>query len=358
MSSLLKKCSSCFESLSTNGKYPIPLIPSPFALRLSKGEGRVLTTYVSAIAAALFLLTAQAGPAAAQLKKIRFAVATIAISEVPFKVAQLKGFYREEGLDVEMILIRGAVGAPALISGSVDYTSSSGAVIAAGVRGLKMKLILIVASKPAFDLVASAQIQSIPQLKGKIVGLSSRGGAVDLLTQAVLKRNGLNPNTDVTTMVVGSQEELMIALRTGRISAALLSSPRQFMLYREGFKQLGYAGDYMPTYPTGGIGATDDKIMREPGEVSAFVRASLKGMKYYKQNPVEATNILVGFLGIKDSPLAAQVYSAHVERLAPNGYEDDSWANGAIEFTKQSLGIKKEIPVSQVFDFSFVKKSL
>ncbi len=112
----------------------------------------------------------------------------------------------------------------------------------------------------------------------------------------------------------------------------------------------------MPTYPTGGIGATEDKLARDPGEVSAFVRASLKGMRYYKQNRVEATNVLASFLGIKDSSLAAQVYSAHVERLAGNGYEDDAWANGAIEFTKQSLGIKRDIPVSQVFDFSFVKK--
>jgi len=314
--------------------------------------------YARAIVVALSFLFLASKPAPAQLKKVRFAVATIAISEVPFKVAQLKGFYREEGLDVEMILIRGAVGAPALISGSVDYTSSSGAVIAAGVRGLKMKLIFIVASKPAFDLVAQPQIQTIPQLKGKIVGLSSRGGAVDLLTQAMLKRHGLNPSTDVVSMVVGSQEELMIALRTGRIAAALLSPPRQFMLYRDGFKQLGYSGDYMPTYPTGGIGATDDKIGKEPGEVSAFVRASLKGMKYYQQNPVEATHILANFLTIKDPTLAAQVYAAHAARLAPNGYEDDSWANGAIEFTKQSLGIKNEIPVNQVFDFSFVKKGL
>jgi hypothetical protein len=67
---------------------------------------------------------------------------------------------------------------------------------------------------------------------------------------------------------------------------------------------------------------------------------------------------LAGFLGIKDPTLAAQVYSAHVERLAPNGYEDDAWASGAIEFTKQSLGINKDIPVNQVFDFSFVKKGL
>ena len=72
--------------------------------------------YAPAAMVAFLALFCGVKPAPAQLKKVRFAVATIAISEVPFKVAQLKGFYREEGLDVETILIRGAVGAPALIS--------------------------------------------------------------------------------------------------------------------------------------------------------------------------------------------------------------------------------------------------
>ena len=72
-----------------------------------------------------------AAPLSAQLKKVRFSTTGISISELPFKVAQLKGFWREEGLDVETILIRGAVGMQALLGGSVDYTSASGSTIAA-----------------------------------------------------------------------------------------------------------------------------------------------------------------------------------------------------------------------------------
>ncbi|MBI4523567.1 MAG: ABC transporter substrate-binding protein [Deltaproteobacteria bacterium] len=313
--------------------------------------------YCLLIAATCFLIVFETNPVSAQLKKVRFAVATIAISEVPFKVAQLKGFYREEGLDVETILIRGAVGVQALIGGSVDYSSSSGAVIAAGVRGLGLKLVLIVSSKPAFDLVSRPNIRSIDQLKGKIVGISSRGGAVDLLTQLILRQNGLTPDKDVTSLVVGSAEELMIALRAGLISAALLSPPRQFLLYREGFNQLAYSGDYLPTYPTGGIGATENKIKKEPEEVLAFVKGSLKGMNYYRQNRSESIDILAKFLGIKDPALAAQVYDLHASRLAKNGSADESWMRGAIEFTKRSLGVSKEIPPGQAFDFSFVQKA-
>ena len=82
-------------------------------------------------------------PASAQLKKVRFSTTGISISELPFKVAQLKGCWREEGLGVETILIRGAVGMQALLGGSVDYTSASGSTIAADVRGLPVKLVFI-----------------------------------------------------------------------------------------------------------------------------------------------------------------------------------------------------------------------
>ncbi len=306
----------------------------------------------------LFCFLMSAMPASAQLKKVRFALATIAISEVPFKVAQLKGFYRDEGLDVDMILIRGAVGIQALIGGSVDYSSSSGAAIAAGVRGLGLKLVLIVASKPAFDFVSQPQIRSFQQLKGKVVGISSRGGAVDLVTQMMLKRNGLMPNKDVTLIVIGSAEELMLALKSGLISAALLSPPRQFLLYREGFNQLAYSGDYLPTYPTGGIGCTAEKINKEPDEVLAFVRGSLRGLQYYRRNRSESIQILSKFLGIKDLALAAQVYDWHASRVTPDGVADEAWMKGATDFTKQSLGVQKDVPASQVFDFSFARKAL
>ena len=215
----------------------------------------------------VLFLTMAASPLSAQLKKVRFSTTGISISELPVKVAQLKGFWREEGLDVEVILIRGAVGMQALLGGSVDYTSASGSTIAAAVRGLPVKLVFISSAKPMFELVSQAQIKSIQELKGKIVGISSRGGSNDLMMQLILQKNGLAPNKDVTTIIVGAQEETVIALRTGRIAAALLTPPRNFMLQRDGFNRLAYASDYLPTYGNGGIGVTDEKIKTNPAEV-------------------------------------------------------------------------------------------
>jgi NitT/TauT family transport system substrate-binding protein len=306
----------------------------------------------------IFSLTAVT-PVMAQLKKVRFSVSAASIAEVPFRIANIKGFYRDEGLDVEMIFIRGAVGMQALLGGSVDYTSASGSTIAAAVRGIPVKLVFIASAKPQFDLIAQSQIRSVADLKGKQVGISSRGGAIDLLTQLIVQKDGLVPNKDVVSLVIGGQEDTVLALRAGRIAAALLTPPRPLILQREGFNRIAYSGDYMPSYPSGGIGVTDEKIKTSPGDLLAFVKGSVRGLQFARQNRPEAMKILAGYFSIKDQTLTEEFFDLYLSRLPADGSADEAWMKGAIEFTQKSLGSAgKEIPTSQVFDFSFVNKAM
>jgi NitT/TauT family transport system substrate-binding protein len=314
------------------------------------------TRYIGSLI--LVILLFDAAPVVAQLRKIRFSTSAISIAELPFKIAQVKGFYREEGLDVEAILIRGAVGMQALLGGSVDYTSASGSTIAAAVRGLPVKLVFISSAKPQFDLISQPQIKSVQDLKGKVIGISSRGGSNDLITQMILQKNGLAPNKDVTMIIIGGQEDAALALRTGRIAATLLTPPRPFLLLREGFNRIAYSGDYLSTYPNGGIGATDEKIKNQPAEVLGFVKASVKALQFSRQNRAEMLKMMPAYLGIKDAALIEQLYDLYLSRLSADGSADEAWMRGAIEFTQKSLGDgAKEVPPRQVFDFSFVQKA-
>jgi ABC-type nitrate/sulfonate/bicarbonate transport system substrate-binding protein len=306
----------------------------------------------------ILFLTIGAAPLAAQLKKVRFSTTGVSISELPFKVAQLKGFWREEGLDVETILIRGAVGMQALLGSSVDYTSASGSTIAAAVRGLPVKLVFVSSSKPQFELISQPQIKSVQDLKGKIVGISSRGGSNDLMMQMILQKNGLAPNKDVTTILVGAQNETVIALRTGLIAAALLTPPRNFLLQRDGFNRIAYSGDYLSTYANGGIGVTDEKIKANPAEVLALVKGTLKGLQFSRQNRAEMVKIMPEYLGVKDAALIDQLYDLYLSRQSVDGSVDENWMRGAIEFTQKTLGgAVNEVPPNQVFDFSFAQKA-
>lgn len=299
-----------------------------------------------------------ASPASAQLKKIRFSVSSISTTEIAYRMAQMKGFYRDEGMEVEMIVIRGAIGIPALVGGSVDYASAAGAVIAAAMRGIPLKLVLIVSSRPQFDLVSVPEIKSIQQLKGKAVGISSRGGAIDLLMQTILTQHGLTPHKDVNLLVVGTPEETMLAMKTGRVAAGLFTPPRPLILRREGYNKIAYAGDYMSHYPSGGIATTDEKIKGNPQEVLSFIRASQRGIQYYAQNRNEAIELVMSYLGIKDPTLAAEVYDLHSSRLNLGGALDDAWMRGAIDFTKKSMSVTKDVPPGQVFNFSFAEKAM
>jgi ABC-type nitrate/sulfonate/bicarbonate transport system substrate-binding protein len=308
-------------------------------------------------ASVLMIAFSATNDATAQLRKVRLAIPTLDIITLPLKMAQAKGFYQKEGQEVEIILVAGALGVRALLGNSVDFSTASGSVLAAAIRGVPVKLVHIIAAKPTFDLVAEPKIQSFQQLTGKLVGISTRGGTFEHVTRLILERNGLNLDRDVTILALGRQDDLHLALKAGRISAAIYSPPRNLMLYRDGFYKLAFSGDYLPHYPVGGIGVTDEMIKRNPSEIVSFVRATLRGLTYYRQNRSESIKFIVKELKLNDESLAAQMFDWHPTVLAEKPLPDQAWITGAVEFTKKSLDVTTNIPAEQVFDFSFIDKA-
>ena len=293
----------------------------------------------------------------AQLKKVRLAIPTFDIVTLPLKMAQAKGFYQKEGLEVEIILVTGSLGVPAVLGNSVDFSTASGSILAAAARGVPVKLVSIITTKPTFDLISDPKIQSFPQLKGKLVAITTRGGTFEHITRMILERNGLNPDKDVTILALGRQDDLYLGLKAGKISAAIFSPPRSLMLAREGFFKLAVSGDYLPHYPIGGLGVTDDLIRKNPGNIQAFVSATLRGMAYYRQNRAESIKFIAKELKMPDESLAIQMFDWHQTVLADEGRPSQAWINGVLDFTRKSLDIKTPIAPEQVFDFSFVDKA-
>ncbi|HEX6439848.1 MAG TPA: ABC transporter substrate-binding protein, partial [Candidatus Binatia bacterium] len=255
----------------------------------------------------------------AQLKKVRLAIPTVDIVTLPLKMAQAKGFYQKEGLDVEIILIAGALGVRAVLGNSVEFTTASGSILAAAARGIPVKLVSVITAKPTFDLISEPQIQNFQQLKGKQIGISTRGGTFEHITRLILERNGLNPDKDITILALGRQDDLHLALKSGRISAAIYSPPRSLMLYRDGFHKLAFSGDYLPHYPIGGIGVTDDLIKKRRADIHSFVAATLTGIAYYRQNRSEAIEFIAAELKMSDASLAEQMFDWHRTVLADEG---------------------------------------
>jgi NitT/TauT family transport system substrate-binding protein len=300
-------------------------------------------------------LTASA--AFAQLKKVRLAIPTVDIVTLPLKMAQAKGFYQKEGLQVEIILIAGALGVRAVLGNSVEFSTASGSILAAAARGVPVKLVSVITAKPTFDLISEPRIQNFQQLKGKQIGISTRGGTFEHITRLILESNGLSPDKDITILALGRQDDLHLALKSGRISAAIYSPPRSLMLYRDGFHKLAFSGDYLPHYPIGGIGVTDDLIKRRRADIHPFVAATLAGINYYRQNRSESIKFIASELKMSDASLAAQMFDWHQTVLAGESRPSQAWIDGVLDFTRKSLELNTPISADQVFDFSFVDKA-
>jgi NitT/TauT family transport system substrate-binding protein len=309
----------------------------------------------------LLLLTAlavslTASAAFGQLKKVRLAIPTVDIVTLPLKMAQAKGFYQKEGFEVDIILIAGALGVRAVLGNSVEFSTASGSILAAAARGVPVELVSVITAKPTFDLISDPQIQNFQQLKGEQIGISTRGGTFEHITRLILERNGLNPDKDVAILALGRQDDLHLALKSGRISAAIYSPPRSLMLYRDRFHKLAFSGDYLPHYPVGGIGVTDDLIKKRRADIQSFVAATLRGMGYYRQNRSESIKFIATELKMSDLSLAEQMFDWHRTVLAEEGRPIQAWINGVLDFTRKSLELSAPISGDQVFDFSFVDK--
>lgn len=302
-------------------------------------------------------LLLSASPGFAQLKKVRLAIPTVDIVTLPLKMAQAKGFYQKEGLEVEIILIAGALGVRAVLGNSVEFSTASGSILAAAARGVPVKLVSVITSKPTFDLISEPKIQNFQQLKGKLVGISTRGGTFEHITRLILERNSLNPDKDLTILALGRQDDIHLALKAGRISAAIFSPPRSLMLYRDGFHKLAVSGDYLPHYPIGGLGVTDELIKINPAVIQSFVTATLRGIAYYRQNRAESVKFIAKELRMPDESLAAQMFDWHQTVLADEGRPSQGWINGVLDFTRKSLELGAPVYAEQVFDFSFLAKA-
>src|SRR5580765_7407901 len=102
---------------------------------------------------------------------LRVAYPSMNTSVFALVIAQKEGYFKEEGLNVELLSIRGEIAIRTTLAGEVDYFTNAGSALAAAVRGVPVKLVTVFQDKPGWDLIAVSDIQSVAQLRGKNIGI-------------------------------------------------------------------------------------------------------------------------------------------------------------------------------------------
>lgn len=287
-------------------------------------------------------------------EKVRVAISNFSASYIPIVLAQKRGYYQEEGMIVEVILMAGLTGTRALIGNSVEFGSASNPT--AAVQGAKLKILMVFNDKPPGSFMAQPGIKSIAEMRGKRVGGSTIGSLDYGWLKEVLPKFGLNLEKDVNFVPVGSTSARYVALRAGSIDAASLSPPSSLLAQALGYQTFFSFADHLEDIQAS-IVATDERLSRQGDLVRRFMRATVKGQRAYHTNRQEGTTAIMEFTRQKDRDLMARVYDDHMKTVAKDGTINERLQRIVIERSKRFTGVSHEVKPEEIFDFSFLRKA-
>jgi len=319
---------------------------------------RFATLLMTAIALMLYRTeSAFAAEGSGNLTRVRMGLAARSTTSMPFFVAKERGFFREEGLEVELIVMQAIQTIQATLGKSTQFASATGSAVSSAVRGADIKVILAVTDRPSFDLIVQPNITSVQQLRGKKIGTGGVGSLAEILARQILIAHGVRPE-EVTILATGPSHVTYLSLKAKVIDAAPLQMPLTFTAQDEGYRKLVDAGSVYRSVQ-GGLATTKSLLSEQPELVTKVVRAMLRAIRLIKTDRKYGIDFIKGpwvDIGKDPEKIAARVYDVAAPALLENGLVDEDVQRQMI--ADASVRVKPAYPVlpEQVFDFSIVRK--
>jgi NitT/TauT family transport system substrate-binding protein len=286
------------------------------------------------------------------VQKISIAYPSRSIVSIDLFVAQEKGFFRDEGLAVDLVQVRGNVSIAAALAGEIHGVAAIGTVVRAIQRSdVSLKVLAVSLKRPLFWLVARPEYASIAALKGKVLGTTTFGGTQHLAAEHILRKGGLDPEKDVTVIVAGDVPAQLQSLVSGAIQSAALSPPT-VIVARDKFKMriLGSAVEEFSS-PQNGT-AVSEKLLRErPEVIKRLLRARSKASRYFRDNEQGSTEVLAKYLKV-DLHVAQESYRLSRSAFTADGILSEQEMRDFLKADAQILGLPRPVDAAKIFDFS------
>ena len=216
-------------------------------------------------------------------------------SELPFRVALARGFFKSQGLEILPIFVRGGPAAlAALSSGEVEFAEIGGAqaIMRSRARGLDVAIIGTISNTVAYQLVGNKSTRSLEEIKGKVIAVTGAGAFSDFATRTFLRRKGIDPDKDVTLRAIGGSNLRVGALEKGLVAAAPFAPEDTVRLTRLGYPMIANFSDTL-NIPQTLITARNEYLDKQPDITKRFLKGLALGIYFAKTNKTEA--IKAGF---------------------------------------------------------------
>jgi ABC-type nitrate/sulfonate/bicarbonate transport system substrate-binding protein len=294
-------------------------------------------------------------PATCAAEKIRIGFPEFNSSTFTLPLAQLKGFFQEEGLQAELIRIRSAVALPALTSGEIDYHTVVSPAITAALRGIPVRVVACFTPGLTTAIIARPEIKSVQELRGKTIGLNSIGGGLESTVRMMLKHYGLDPDRDVKFLATGGADTRFAALKQGLTVATAGSTPVDYLGKKMGYVVLARAYDLF-SYPNTGLVASLKSIKESPDRLKRVIRAGIKANRFLLQNRDATIQVFMQWMRT-DKETATATYDGSVKSFNDDGSVSEAGLRLAIDESRKATNTTREVAFSEVADFAMLREA-
>jgi NitT/TauT family transport system substrate-binding protein len=297
---------------------------------------------------ALFLIVLWFCGDAGAAEKVRISVTNYNMSYLAAGVAAKKGFFKEEGLDPEIIRMNFNVAMSALINGEVDYTMIFGSAVRAAMRGIPVKVVAVLIDSPPYALISKPELKSIKALAGRNLGIGVYGSTNDVVARMMLEHSGINPDKDVKIVAFGFDGARLAALQEGLVDAALIAPPADAQARRAGFNVLARANDFLK-FPHIGLGTSNRVIKEKPQELKKVIKAMVRANHFIRENRDESIKVLMEW-GRTERENAADAYDSTWQVFSADGNLAEDGMRLVIEDARKALKVTRPVQLSEVAD--------
>ncbi len=301
----------------------------------------------------------------ARAETIRTAVPRASLNYLSIYVAEAKGFFKDEGLENETIVIGGPAAIAALVSGNVDFSGAGGSGLRAAAKGAELKAIFYQTDKVTWYFVVDPSIRRVADLKGKKIAVGLIGDSEDRFSTMFVERNGLSAK-DITRIPMGtSSGARIVAIKSGSLQAAVLDPGGMIVAEKEGLHSLGFMGDLFPL-PFQGYVVTDKKIAENPAQIKRWIRAMMRSLMFVRDHPEESADIGIKKLqlGNINRAMLIEATKAYTRAFPPGvpGVPSAEGIKNILEYEiRVPMNMAEPLPARRVLDLRFaeeVKKEL
>ena len=294
-------------------------------------------------------------------EQVRTVIPRATLNYLSVPVAEVKGYFRDQGLENQTIVIPGSTAIAALVSGNVEYSGAGGTGMRAALRGAPIKAVMFQTEKVTWYLLAAADIQKLSDLKGKRVAVGTIGDTQDALITAMVEREGVSAREiSRVAMPQRNTATTILSLKTGAFSAAVVNADESLLGEKEGLRTLAFVGDLFP-YPFQGFVASDKMIVERPNDIKRWLRAMSRALMFIRERPEEAADIAMKKIpmGNMSRPLVIEGIRRFSKAL-PDGVPGLPSAQGIknlMEYdVRAPLKIKEDIPPEKVMDLRLMRE--